>query len=161
MSCKDLRHSIIQCPSWSLLESFSPKLYALPKRKVRLMDGKTILFVEDEAKQLKYMQRLLEAEGYRVLGAKDGLEAVSLYKRHSNEIDLVVLDLRLPRLNGWNVFQEMKREDPQLKALVASAYVTPEVKAAIKSGELLGLFVKPYSVDRFLATISDVVRKSG
>jgi len=125
------------------------------------MDGKTILFVEDEAKQLKYMQRLLEAEGYRVLGAKDGLEAVSLYKRHSNEIDLVVLDLRLPRLNGWNVFQEMKREDPQLKALVASAYVTPEVKAAMKSGELLGLFVKPYSVDRFLATISNVVRKSG
>ena len=125
------------------------------------MDGKTILFVEDEAKQLKYMQLILEAEGYRVLGAKDGLEAVALHRRHSNEIDLVVLDLRLPKLNGWDAFQEMKREDPRLKALVASAYVTPEVKSAIKSGELLGLFVKPYSVDRFLATISDVVRKSG
>ena len=120
-----------------------------------------ILFVEDEAKQLKYMQRLLEAEGYRVLGAKDGLEAVTLYKRHSHEIDLVVLDLRLPKLNGWDAFQEMKREDPRLKAMVASAYITPEVKSAIKNGELLGLFVKPYSMDVFLTTISNVVRKSG
>ena len=47
------------------------------------MDGKTILFVEDEAKQLKYMQLILEAEGYRVLGAKDGLEAVALHQRRT------------------------------------------------------------------------------
>ena len=118
-----------------------------------------ILFVEDEAQQLKYMRRLLEGEGYRVLGAQDGVEAVALHRRYSNEIDLVVLDLKLPKLSGWNAFQEMKREDPRLKALVASAYVTPEVKSAIESGELLGLFVKPYSVDLFLARISDVIRK--
>jgi CheY-like chemotaxis protein len=123
------------------------------------MSGEMILFAEDEAQQLKYMRRLLEREGYRVLGAQDGLEAVALYRRHSNDIDLVVLDLRLPKLSGWDALQEMKKEDPQLKALVASAYVTPEVKSAIERGELLGLFVKPYSVDLFLARISDVVRK--
>ena len=124
------------------------------------MGGEMILFVEDEAQQLKYMRRLLEGEGYRVLGAQDGIEAVALHHRYSNEIDLVVLDLRLPKLSGWDAFQEMKKEDPRLKALVASAYVTPEVKSAIETGELLGLFVKPYSVDHFLARISDVVRKS-
>jgi DNA-binding response OmpR family regulator len=123
------------------------------------MGEETILFVEDEAQQLKYMQRLLEGQGYRVLGAKDGMEAVALHRRHSEEIALVVLDLRLPKLSGWDAFQEMKKEDPRIKALVASAYVTPEVKAAIENGELLGLFVKPYSVDLFLARISDVIRK--
>ena len=123
------------------------------------MGGEMILFVEDEAQQLKYMRRLLEGEGYRVLGAQDGVEAVALHRRYGNEIDLVVLDLKLPKLSGWDAFQEMKREDPRLKALVASAYVTPEVKSAIESGELLGLFVKPYSVDLFLARISDVIRK--
>jgi len=123
------------------------------------MGGEMILFVEDEAQQLKYMRRLLEGEGYRVLGAQDGVEAVALHRRYSNEIDLVVLDLKLPKLSGWDAFQEMKREDPRLKALVASAYVPPEVKSAIESGELLGLFVKPYSVDLFLARISDVIRK--
>lgn len=123
------------------------------------MDGETILFVEDEAQQLKYMQRLLERQGYRVLGARDGMEAVALHRRHSEEIALVVLDLRLPKLSGWDALRAMKKEDPRLKALVASAYVTPEVKTAIENGELLGLFVKPYSVDLFLSRISDVVRK--
>jgi two-component system, cell cycle sensor histidine kinase and response regulator CckA len=124
------------------------------------MGDEMILFVEDEAQQLKYMRRLLEREGYRVLGARDGMEAVALHRRHSDEIALVVLDLRLPKLSGWEAFQEMKKEDPRLKALVASAYATPEVKSAVEAGELLGLFVKPYSVDLFLARISDAIRKS-
>jgi CheY-like chemotaxis protein len=123
------------------------------------MGSEMILFVEDETQQLKYMRRLLEGEGYRVLSAQDGVEAVELHRRHSNEIDLVVLDLRLPKLSGWDAFQEMKKEDPRLKALVASAYVTPEVKSAIETGELLGFFAKPYCVDLFLARISDVIRK--
>jgi two-component system, cell cycle sensor histidine kinase and response regulator CckA len=124
------------------------------------MGDEMILFVEDEAQQLKYLRRLLEREGYRVLGARDGMEAVALHRRHSDEIALVVLDLRLPKLSGWEAFQEMKKEDPRLKALVASAYATPEVKSAVEAGELLGLFVKPYSVDLFLARISDAIRKS-
>jgi two-component system, cell cycle sensor histidine kinase and response regulator CckA len=123
------------------------------------MGDEMILFVEDEAQQLKYMQRLLEREGYRVLGAKDGMEAVALHRRYSDEIALVILDLRLPKLSGWDAFREMKKEDPRLKALVASAYATPEVKSAIENGELLGLFVKPYSLDLFLARISDAIRK--
>lgn len=123
------------------------------------MGGEVILFAEDEAQQLKYMRRLLEREGYRVLGAQDGVEAVELHRRHSNEIDLVVLDLRLPKLSGWDAFQEMKREDPRLKALVASAYVTPEVRSALEDGQLLGLFIKPYAVDVFLEKISDAIRK--
>jgi CheY-like chemotaxis protein len=122
------------------------------------MCGEMILFVEDEAQQLKYMRRLLERQGYRVLGAQDGLEAVALHRRHSSDIDLVVLDLKLPKLSGLDAFREMKKEDPHLKAMVASAYATPEVKMAIENGELLGLFVKPYCVDHFLERISDVFR---
>ena len=123
------------------------------------MGSETILFAEDEVHQLKYMRRVLEREGYRVLGARDGVEAVELHRRHSNEIDLVVLDLRLPKMSGWDAFQEMKREDPQVKALVASAYVTPEVRSAIDNGQLLGLFVKPYSLDVFLQKVSAAIRK--
>jgi CheY-like chemotaxis protein len=122
------------------------------------MSGEVILFAEDEVQQLKQMQALLEAQGYRVLGAKDGVEAVELFRRHKNSIALVVLDIRMPKLNGWDAFQEMKKEAPQLKVLVATAYVTPEVRSGMARGELHGLFIKPYRVDVFLARISELVR---
>jgi DNA-binding response OmpR family regulator len=123
------------------------------------MGGEMILFVEDEAQQLKYMRRLLEGEGYRVMGARDGLEAVALHRRHSHEIDLVILDLRLPKLSGWDAFQQMKKKNPRLKAFIATAFLTPEVKSAIAKGEVLDLFLKPYPIDVFLARISEVTRK--
>jgi CheY-like chemotaxis protein len=73
------------------------------------MSGELILFAEDNVHQLEVMQILLEAQGYRVLPAKDGVEAVELYLRRKNEIALVVLDIRMPKLNGWDAFQQMKK----------------------------------------------------
>jgi CheY-like chemotaxis protein len=122
------------------------------------MGGELILFVEDEAEQLKYMKRFLEEDGYRVLGAQNGVEAVALHRQFRNEIALVVMDIRLPKLNGWDAFQEMKQESPQVKALFATAYVTPEVQTAVDKGELHGLFLKPYNVEAILAKISEILR---
>jgi DNA-binding NtrC family response regulator len=124
------------------------------------MSGEVILIAEDDVQQLKAMRILLEAQGYRVLSAKDGMEAVELYHRFKNEIALVVLDIRMPKLNGWDAFQKMKKENPQLKALVATAYATPEVRSGLTRGELRGLFIKPYSVERFLARVSELIRES-
>lgn len=116
-----------------------------------------ILFAEDEVQQLELMRRVLEAEGYRVLAARDGIEAVTLYRRHKNEIALVILDMKMPNLNGWDAFQEMKRDDPQLKALVATAYPNSEVRSAMARGELHDLFIKPYAVDIFLRRVSELI----
>lgn len=122
------------------------------------MSGELILFVEDEAEQLKYMKRFLEDDGYRVLGAKNGVDAVALHRQYRSEIALVVMDIRLPRLNGWDAFETMKKEDPEIKALFATAYVTPEVQTAVKKGELQGLFLKPYNIEAILAKISAILR---
>jgi DNA-binding NtrC family response regulator len=121
--------------------------------------GELILFAEDEVQQLELMQRFLEAEGYRVLAAQDGIEAVELYRRHKNEIALVILDIRMPKLHGWDAFQEMKRDDPQLKSLVATAYPNSEVRSAMAKGELHDLFIKPYAVDIFLRRVSELIRE--
>jgi two-component system cell cycle sensor histidine kinase/response regulator CckA len=124
------------------------------------MAGELILFAEDNVHQLKAMQILLEAQGYRVVPAKDGVEAVEVYRRLKSDIALVVLDIRMPKLNGWDAFQQMKKEDPQLKALVATAYATTEVRSAMTNGELHDLFIKPFSIDRFLARVSELIRES-
>ena len=55
------------------------------------------------------MENFLQSEGYRVLGARDGTQAVELYSRHKQEIAAVVLDIGLPKLNGWEVFLRMKK----------------------------------------------------
>ena len=124
------------------------------------MSGEVILFAEDEVRQLKLMQRSFEAKGYRVLAAQDGVEAVELYRRHKNEIALVVLDIKMPKLDGWNAFQEMKRDDPELKAIVATAYPNSEVRSAMARGELHDLFIKPYAVDIVLTRVSELTRSS-
>lgn len=105
----------------------------------------TILFVEDEAHQLNLMQKHLAAEGHRVLTAKDGAEAVQAYLRHRQEIDLVVLDLGLPKLNGWEAYKMMKEADPNVKAIFATGFISPEIEAHLETGELSAVITKPYS----------------
>lgn len=74
----------------------------------KIRERKTVLVIEDEAEVRHIISRILELEGYRVLQAEDGDEGLRLAKE--NGIALVLLDLRLPRLDGWSVLQELKSE---------------------------------------------------
>ena len=123
--------------------------------------GEKILFVDDEAGQLKLMQNFLQSKGYRVLGAKDGAEAVDLYLRYKHEIAVVVLDIGLPKINGWEVFLRMKKEVSQVKVIFASGYISPEIEAGIAAGEISGLIMKPYQLDEVLAKIAGAIRSPG
>ena len=120
--------------------------------------GEKILFVDDEAGQLKLMQNFLQSKGYRVLAAKDGAEAVDLYLQHKDEIAVVVLDIGLPKINGWEVFLRMKKEISQVKVIFASGYVSPEIETGIANGDLSGLIMKPYQLDEVLGKIAGAIR---
>jgi two-component system, cell cycle sensor histidine kinase and response regulator CckA len=120
--------------------------------------GQTILFVDDEERQLNAMRGFLESEGYKVLAAKDGVEALERFKQHQDKIALAVLDLGLPRLGGWQAFQQMREIKPELQALVASGFVSPEVEAEVAQGKLAGVITKPYSLDDVLEKISTTIK---
>ena len=92
------------------------------------MNGQLVLFVEDEIRQLELMRKSLEKAGYRVLVAMDGVEAVETFLRHKDEISVVVLDLGLPKLNGWEALQKMRKADPTLKPILASGYISHEME---------------------------------
>jgi nitrogen-specific signal transduction histidine kinase/CheY-like chemotaxis protein len=119
--------------------------------------GETILFVDDEERQLNIMRRFLESEGYKVLAARDGLEALEIFKRHKEEIAVAVLDLGLPRLGGWPAFQQMREIRPGLKVLVASGFVSADVEAEMAQGKLGGVIAKPYQLDDVLEKISQAI----
>jgi PAS domain S-box-containing protein len=120
----------------------------------------TILFVEDESHQLNLMQKHLAAEGHRVLTARDGPEAVQTYLRHRKEIDLVVLDLGLPKLNGWEAYKLMKESDPNVKAIFATGFISPEIEAHLETEDLSAVIMKPYSPSEMRKKIATVLQKS-
>ena len=99
------------------------------------------------------MQKLLEKEGFQVLAAQDGAEAVELHSRYKNEIGIALLDLGLPNMSGWEAFQKMKKINPKLKGILASGYVSAEAESRLAKGELNGVLQKPYAAAEVLATI--------
>ena len=120
--------------------------------------GEAILFAEDEVRQLRLMQTFLESAGYKVFGARDGLEAVETLRRHKDEIRVAVLDLGLPKLNGWEAFRKMKEISPSIKAIFATGFMAPQIESQLSSGELNGVILKPYQLDEVLEKISAAIR---
>ena len=127
----------------------------------RAGSGETILFVDDEETQLNVMRRFLENEGYRVLSAKNGVEALETFKQHKDAIAVAVLDLGLPHVSGWQAFQEMREIRPELKALIATGLISPEVEAEFAQGKLCGVILKPYQLDDVLEKISQAIHGFG
>jgi len=119
-----------------------------------MASGHVVLFVEDEVRQLELMRKSLEKAGYRVLVAMDGVEAIETFLRHKNEISVVVLDLGLPKLNGWEALRRMRKADPTLKPILASGYISSEMESALADGELSALLMKPYRPDEILEKVS-------
>jgi len=118
----------------------------------------TVLYAEDDARLSGLMQRLLEKEGFRVLTAQNGVEAVELHSRYKDQIGIAFLDLRLAKLNGWEAFQRMKKINPRLKGILASGYVSAEVESKLAKGELSGVLQKPYFGEQVLAVIRQAIQ---
>ena len=117
----------------------------------------TILLVEDEEMLRDLGVSILESEGFRVLAAKDGVEAVALFEANSEEIGLVVCDLGLPRLGGREVFLKMKERKPSVRAIVASGYLEPTIRSEMLKAGVIDTIQKPYDFNDLLAKIRSVI----
>jgi two-component system, cell cycle sensor histidine kinase and response regulator CckA len=103
-----------------------------------------ILFVEDEELLLELMKELLQEQGYKVIPARDGLEAVDIFGKRHEEIDLVVTDIGLPGLGGWEVFLRIREIEREAKVLLASGYLEPEIKNKLLRAGATDLIQKPF-----------------
>jgi PAS domain S-box-containing protein len=120
--------------------------------------GELILLVDDEAPVRQVTKTNLEAHGYRVLTAEDGVEALALFDVHQAKIQAVVTDLMMPRLDGWATIKALRQKKPDLRVIAVSG-LTPTAGAVGRQEEpLQALLQKPYSVDKLLRTLVDVLR---
>ncbi|RMG55540.1 MAG: PAS domain S-box protein [Acidobacteria bacterium] len=121
----------------------------------------TILLVEDEPSVLELGKMALEHLGYRVLTAENGLEALTIYMAHRDEIALVILDMVMPRLGGPETFRELKRINPSTRVLLATGYDTTQTAAqALLDEGASGLMRKPYQIHELAQAVRAALESS-
>jgi two-component system, cell cycle sensor histidine kinase and response regulator CckA len=104
----------------------------------------TVLLVEDEVDIAKLWCNLLPRQGWDVLWARDGEEALRLYATHRDQIDVLFSDIGLPGIDGWELCTRLRAERPHLPVLIASGYFKPTAKAQADLAEPVIYVDKPY-----------------
>ncbi|MDD5261548.1 MAG: response regulator [Methylacidiphilales bacterium] len=120
----------------------------------------TILIAEDDAMMRDMLKFTLEKTGYTVLTASDGEVAVNLYRQSAADIQLVLLDLTMPKLNGIEAFTEMKRINPKATGLLISGFPEREINQQARDNGFAGYIHKPCSLGDMLAVIHGAIPDS-
>jgi two-component system, cell cycle sensor histidine kinase and response regulator CckA len=117
----------------------------------------TVLVVEDEETLIAFIQTSLAAKGYTVLSAADGPEAVKIYRERHKEISMVFTDLGLPGMTGMEEINIMKKINPDVKIIVATGFLDPEMKSELLIAGVKKLILKPYNFEEILKSVRDVL----
>jgi DNA-binding NtrC family response regulator len=117
--------------------------------------SKCVLLVDDDEAVLEVGTMMLERVGYQVLGARNSAEAVEIFKQ--NEIDLVLLDLKLPDQSGAYTFNKIREIDPDARVILSTGYnETQEVFDLMDLG-CRGMLQKPFSMEKLFAKVAEAL----
>ncbi len=119
---------------------------------------KAILIIEDDISILRGLKDNLSFEGYEILTSSDGQEGLQM--AIDNQIDMLLLDIMLPGINGYNICQKLKKEKPDLPIIIISARGTEIDKVIGLDFGADDYITKPFSIPELLARIRAVFRRS-
>jgi len=117
----------------------------------------TVLLVEDETSVRKMVMIMLTTLGMTVLEAKDGAEAVEVFKRHKDEIGFVICDLTMPRMNGWETMATLRDIAPGIPVILASGYDEGKVMEDCPAEKPDAFLHKPFSKNDLTAKVRQVL----
>ncbi|WLT32077.1 CHASE domain-containing protein [Geothrix sp. PMB-07] len=120
----------------------------------------TILVVDDEGIIRDLARTALENAGFRVLEARDGLEAVERFEENKERIHLVLLDMTMPRMGGAEAFRRIRALAPQVKVLLTSGYTQKESLESLSDLPPDGFLQKPFRVRELITRVRDILRDS-
>jgi CheY-like chemotaxis protein len=115
----------------------------------------TVLIVDDEEIVLETFTKMLERLGYSVLKAGSGMAAIDVFKDKVEEIDLIILDMIMPKMDGRKTYEKIKEINPNAKVLLASGYSIGGQVAEKLKNECTGFIQKPFN----LRTLSGKLRE--
>ncbi len=126
--------------------------------------ARRILMIEDDREMVTLGKLILEREGYEVLAASGGAEGLELLRQEDGDVDLLLLDIMMTGMDGWQVLTEVKA-DEELRhipviMLTARHYLEDEEKTATYADKFEHYVVKPFVVRDLLAKIAEVINQS-
>jgi PAS domain S-box-containing protein len=116
-----------------------------------------ILVVEDEETLKESVRQILTVNGYTVLSAEDGEQAMAMLDRFHNDIALVICDLGLPKFSGLEVLKKLKALNPSVKFILGTGYIEPAERTAVLREGANDIVLKPYITNEFLRRVRDVL----
>lgn len=129
---------------------------ALSSEKPAMQGGKTILLVDDEEAIRELGKTILEQNGYYVLTAGDGREALEVFSKKREGIDLVILDVMMPHRSGGEVLRQLRQIEPMLKVIMSSGHRTDDSFDFTN----VAFLPKPYRPDDLLRRVMEALHKS-
>jgi CheY-like chemotaxis protein len=122
--------------------------------------GETILIVDDEAAIREIARKSLEAHGYRTLTASDGVEAINLYIQHPYNINLVMVDMMMPSMDGSMAIRTLKEINSDVKIVAMSGLVNSNEFAESTNSDINAFLPKPFTTEDLLTALNRVVGTS-
>jgi PAS domain S-box-containing protein len=123
-------------------------------------NGELVLVVDDEENILQITTAALEMHGYQVVAATDGAKGVEEYVRRKDDVDLVVTDVSMPDMSGPAMIRELHKLDPTIKVICMSGLMNAEQTAELESLHVSAFLTKPFTAEKLLTSISEVLAKN-
>ena len=120
-------------------------------------NGELILVVDDEVSVREITKTSLEINGYQVLLASDGIEAIALYTRHQDKIKAVLMDIMMPSMNGMTAIRTLQTIDPNVRVIATSGLVSNEIIARTSVTNIQAFLSKPYMLKDLLNVLGEVI----
>ncbi len=132
------------------------------EEKVEIEGGReTIMIAEDDEMVRAFERDVLKGKGYKVIEAIDGEDALKKFNLHKDNIDLVILDVIMPRKNGKEVYDEIRKIDPDVPVLFASGYTFDVIEKKGVEMDKTEIIQKPIAMDVLLMKVRDILNKKG
>jgi two-component system cell cycle sensor histidine kinase/response regulator CckA len=117
----------------------------------------TVLLIDDDEMVVDVGELILNNSGYDVVIAKSGKEAIDVYKENHNRIDMVILDMILPDMDGGDTYDRLKEINPGIKVLLASGYDIDYHGRDIMERGCNGFIQKPFNMNELLEKIREIL----
>jgi PAS domain S-box-containing protein len=117
----------------------------------------TILLVEDEAAVREAAKRMLRKYGFTVIEAKNGQDALLLWDRHADEIDLVLTDVVMPAMGGAELARVLRAQRPSLRVVFMSGYTQGTLELSTMDEEATRFLPKPFTADQLVGALRDLL----